>query len=108
MSFAYFVCIVHLTKFTRESSLLWKNLCSWRNKKQKKVFVEKKRKKEYHSVKNTRKILGESELHAGVQISNKDVAVLLKLVIHKAKTDVSFNLCKYQPRYKNMNNRLES
>ena len=81
MSFTNFVYIAHLTKFTRESSLLLENLCTWKNIKQKKVCL-KKRKKEYHSVKISWKILGESEPHADVQISNKDVAVISKLVIH--------------------------
>ena len=49
-----------------------------------------------------------SELHAGVQISNKEVAVKPKFAINDVKNKVSFSLCKYQPWYKNINNCLES
>ena len=38
-----------------------------------------------------------AELHAGVQISNKEVAVKPNLAIHDVKNEVSFSLCKYQP-----------
>ena len=46
-----------------------------------------------------------AELHAGVQISNKEVAVKTKFAIHNVKNEVSFPFC--MPCYKNMNNRLE-
>ena len=38
-----------------------------------------------------------AELHAGVQISNKEVAVKPKFAMHDVKNEVSFSLCKYQP-----------
>ena len=41
-----------------------------------------------------------AELHAGVQISNKGVAVKPKFAIHNFKNAVSFYLHKYQPYYK--------
>ena len=47
-----------------------------------------------------------SELHAGVHISNKKVAVQPNFAIHKVKNEVSFSLVK--PGYKDINNRLES
>ena len=66
-----------------------------------------RRKKEYHSVKRRKKkILWKrlvlAELHAGVQISNKEFAVKPKFAIHNVKNEVSFSLCKYQPSYKNI------
>ena len=51
------------------------------------------------------KRLAVAELHAGVQISNKEVAVKTKFAIHNVKNEVSFSFC--MPCYKNMNNRLE-
>ena len=51
------------------------------------------------------KRLAVAELHAGVQISNKEVAVKTKFAIHNVKNEVSFPFC--MPCYKNMNNRLE-
>ena len=50
----------------------------------------------------------QAELHAGVQISIKEVPVELKFAKHAVKNEISFSLCKYQPWYKNMNNRFES
>ena len=47
-----------------------------------------------------------AELHAGVQISNKEVAVKPKFAIHNVKSEVFFSLCK--PLYKNIDNRQES
>ena len=41
-----------------------------------------------------------AELHAGVQISNKEVAVKPKFAIHNVKSEVSFSL--YKPLYKNI------
>ena len=46
-----------------------------------------------------------AELHAGVQISNKEVAIKTKFATHNVKNEVSFSFC--MPCYKNMNNRLE-
>ena len=48
-----------------------------------------RRKKEYHSVKKEKKFLWKrlvlAELHAGVQISNKEFAVKPKFAIHNVK-----------------------
>ena len=38
-----------------------------------------------------------AELQAGVQISNKEVAVKPKFTIHNVKNELSLSLCKYQP-----------
>ena len=46
------------------------------------------------------------ELHAGVHISNKEVAVQPNFAIHNVENEVSFSLLK--PGYKDINNRLES
>ena len=117
-----------LQNWQMEALCSWKNLCSWKIKSGTKSLVKKKkqnktttttkrtgqrRKKEYHSVKKRIKIpmwkrLVLSELHAGVQISNKEVAVKPKFAINDVKNKVSFSLCKYQPWYKNINNCLES
>ena len=51
------------------------------------------------------KRLAVAELHAGVQISNKEVTVKTKFAIHNVKNEISFSFC--MPCYKNMNNRLE-
>ena len=40
--------------------------------------------------------------------SQKEVAVKPKFAMHDVQNEVSFSLCKYQPWYKNINNRLES
>ena len=48
-----------------------------------------------------------AELHISVHISNKEVAVNPKFALHDVRNEVSFSLCKYQPWYKNINNRLE-
>ena len=47
-----------------------------------------------------------SELHDGVHISNKEVAVQPNFAIHNVKNEVSFSLLK--PEYKDINNCLES
>ena len=76
MSFPYFVYIAHLTKFTRGISFFLKNLCSWKVlciKKGKKIPLWK------------RLIL--VELHAGVLILNKEVAVEPKLAIYDVKNE---------------------
>ena len=49
-----------------------------------------------------------TELHAGVKISIEEVPVELKFAKHAVKNEISFSLCKYQPWYKNMDNRFES
>ena len=49
-----------------------------------------------------------AELYAGIHISNKDVAGKPKFAIRDIKNEVSFSSCKYQPKKKNINNRLES
>ena len=49
-----------------------------------------------------------AERHAGVQISNREVAVKQKFAKHDVKNEVSFSLWEYQPWYKSINNRLES
>ena len=80
--------------------------CLWKDQKRKKVLDKKKKKerkekqtqgKEYHSVKKRKiplwKWLVLAELHTGVQIPNKEVAVKPKFAIQnifKAGT-----LCKY-------------
>ena len=82
------------------------NLCSWKNRKRKEVLDKKERKrkqaqrkkKEYHSVKKRKNIslwkwLVQAELHAGVQISIKEVPVELKFAKHAVKNEVSFSLC---------------
>ena len=109
MLFAYFVYIAHLTKFTRGSSLiLGKYLPTEKIKSGRNSLVKKgkkraqRRRKENHSVKKRKTILYESdwywlELRAGVLISNKEVAVKPKSVIHKVKNQVSFYFYKYQP-----------
>ena len=45
--FPYFVCIALFTKFIRGNSWLWKNLCSQKNKKWKKVLGKKKKKSDW-------------------------------------------------------------
>ena len=110
---ASFSCYFHIlfTPWTLQNShaeafCLWKDDCLWKNKKRKKVLDKKKKEerkekqtqgKEYHSVKKRKiplwKWLVLAELHTGVQISNKEVAVKPKFAIQnifKAGT-----LCKY-------------
>ena len=48
-----------------------------------------------------------ASIYAGVQISNKEVAVKPKFTIRDVKSEVSFSLCKYEPWYNNINNRFE-
>ena len=84
-----------------------------KKQQQQKKRTGQRRKKEYYSVKKRKKIsmwkrLILSELHAGVQISNKEVAVKPKFAINDVKNKVSFSLCKYQPWCKNINSCLES
>ena len=49
-----------------------------------------------------------AEFHAGVKISIEEVPVELKFAKHAVKNEISFSFCKYQPWYKNMNNRFKS
>ena len=76
-----------------------------KKKKKKKKGTAQRRKKGYQSVKKRKKLplwkwLVLAELQAGVQISNKEVAVKPKRTIHNVKNELSFSLCKYQPWYK--------
>ena len=100
-----------------EALWLSKSQQSRKNKKQRKVFVQKKKKKKLKEERKSAilsrtekkpwwKRLVLAELHVGIQISNKEVAVKPKFVIQKVKTEVSFYSCKYQCWYKT--NRLES
>ena len=108
MLLSYFGYIAKFTKFTRGSCLpsLEKSKAEespCKKKKERKKKQAQRRKKEYHFVKKRKKILRESdwyklaELHAGVQISNKKIAVKPKFAIHDVKNKVSFSLCKHQP-----------
>ena len=45
------------------------------------------------------------ELHAGVHISNKEIAVQPNFAIHNVENEVSFSLL--NPGYKDINNRLK-
>ena len=81
------------------------------NKKKRKTGPKKKERVTFCQEKKKDPLLKRpvlAELHAGVQISNKEVAVKPKFPMHDVKNEVSFSLCKYQPWYKNINNRLES
>ena len=94
MLLQYFVYIAHFTKFTRGSSLisLWENLCSWKNQKRKKVRDKKDSVPFYQEEKKISwwKRLVLAELHVGVYISNKEVAVKPKFAIYDAKTGFLF------------------
>ena len=94
MLFPYFVYIVHFTKFTRgisleKSLLVEKSKVEGKKKKKtrKKVpFCQEKKRKENL----LRKRLVLAELHAGIQISNREVAVKPKIAIHDVENEVSF------------------
>ena len=45
-----------------------------------------------------------AELYAGVQISNREVAVKQKFAKHDVKNEVSFSLCKYHIEIKKKKN----
>ena len=102
MLFLYFVFIAHFTKFTRGSSLFMENLCSWKNQKRKKVLRKKKEKKPDPKKKERVplcqvkkniplwKRLVLVELHAGFQISNKEVVVKPKFAVHDVETRFPF------------------
>ena len=92
MLFPYFVYIVHFTKFTRGISLE-KSLLVEKSKVEGKK--KKKQERKYHFVKKRkenllRKRLVLAELHAGIQISNREVAVKPKIAIHDVENEVSF------------------
>ena len=91
-----------------EALCFWENICPRKNQKRKKVLGKKRKKKgpkdkerEPFRQEKENNPLGERlvlvELRAGVQISNKEVAVKPKSVIHKVKNQVSFYFYKYQP-----------
>ena len=95
-----------------EAFCLRKNFCSWKKSKNKQK--KKRLKEERKSTNLSRKEKGLplwkrlvlAELHAGVEILNKEVAVKPKFTIHNVKNQVSFS--SYQPWYKNINTSLES
>ena len=96
MLFPYFVYIVHFTKFTRGISLE-KYLLVEKSKVEGKKKQKNKHKEErkYHSVNKRKKnLLRErlvlAELHAGIQISNREVAVKPNIAIHDVENEVSF------------------
>ena len=73
----------------------WKNLRSWKNQKWKEKKKKKKQERKYHFFKKRkenllRKRLVLAELHAGIQISNREVAVKPKIAIHDVENEVSF------------------
>ena len=103
MSSPYFVYIVHFTKFTRGISLEKSLLVEKSFLVEKSLLVEKskvegkkkKQERKYHFVKKRkenllRKRLVLAELHAGIQISNREVAVKPNIAIHDVENEVSF------------------
>ena len=73
-----------------------------KKKKEKKIGPEKKERIPLCQVKKKDsfvKAAGNSGalINAGVQISNKEVAVKPKFTIRDVKSEVSFSLCKYEP-----------
>ena len=88
-----------MEKSKAEESLWWKRK-KYRPKEERKSTTLARKEKN-----PSWKRLAVAELHAGVQISNKEVAVKTKFAIHNVKNEVSFPFC--MPCYKNMNNRLE-
>ena len=122
MLFPYFAYIEHFTKLTR-GSFLFKEKFLLMEKIQigRKSSVKKKKRKKKKRLKEERKSTNLSrkekalllwkrlvlaELHAGVQILNKEVAIKPKFTIHNVKNQVSFS--SYQPWYKKINTSLES
>ena len=107
MLFPYFLALHTLQNSHMEALCLWKNLRSWKNQKQKKVLSKKKRGKknktkqaqirqnEYHSIKKQKHSLQKQlvlvELHAGVQISNKELTVKPRFAMHNIKNKVSLS-----------------
>ena len=88
-----FVHVTHLSNFLRESSLAMEKSLLMKKLNQKKV-LDKKRKRNTKKTRNKERVpfcrLVLAELHGGVQISNIEVAVKPKLVIHKFKKGFSF------------------
>ena len=93
-----------------EALCLWKNLRSWKIKSRRKSLVKKKKEKktkqnktkqaqirqnEYHSIKKQKNSLQKQlvlvELHAGVQISNKELTVKPRFAMHNIKNNVSLS-----------------
>ena len=122
MLFPYFAYIEHFTKLTR-GRFLFKEKFLLMEKIQigRKSSVKKKKRKKKKRLKEERKSTNLSrkekalplwkrlvlaELHAGVQILNKEVAIKPKFTIHNVKNQVSFS--SYQPWYKKINTSLES
>ena len=107
--FPYFLALHTLQNSHMEALCLWKNLRSWKNQKQKKVLSKKKKRKtkqnktkqaqirqnEYHSIKKQKNSLQKQlvlvELHAGVQISNKELTVKPRFAMHNIKNNVSLS-----------------
>ena len=95
--FVYFVCITHSTKFTCGSSLLMEKSFLMKKSKSEESPVKKIAKEERKSIILSRKEkkspwwkrLVLAELHADVQISNKEVAVKPKFV--KARFSFAWN-----------------
>ena len=99
-----FFCVAHFTNSHVEALYLWKNLYSRKNQKRKKVNlkVNKKKKQEKKTDPKKSTILSRkeknsfmkplvlAELYAGVQISNKEVAVKSKLSNIMLKTRFPF------------------
>ena len=104
-----------------EAFCLRKHFCSWKKFKSEESRQWKKKRKKKKRLKEERKSTNLSrkekalplwkrlvlaELHAGVQILNKEVAIKPKFTIHNVKNQVSFS--SYQPWYKKINTSLES
>ena len=107
--FPYFLALHTLQNSHMEALCLWKNLRSWKNQKQKKVLSKKKKRKkkqnktkqaqirqnEYHSIKKQKNSLQKQlvlvELHAGVQISNKELTVKPRFAMRNIKNNVSLS-----------------
>ena len=87
-----FVHVTHLSNFLRESSLAMEKSLLMKKLNQKKVLDKKRKRKK--KTRNKERVpffrLVLAELHGGVQISNIEVAVKPKLVIHKFKKGFSF------------------
>ena len=124
-------CYCHILLTSNTLQGLRKNLCLWKIKSGRKSLAKKKKKEKKKGSKKKERVpicqkrestnlsrkerelplwkrLVLAELHAGVQILNKEVAVKPKFTIHNVKNEVSFSFCKYQPWYNNINTCLES
>ena len=108
MLFPYFLALHTLQNSHIEALCSWKNLCSWKSQKQKKVLSKKKKKRkknktkqaqirqnEYHSIKKQKNSLQKQlvlvELHAGVQISNKELTIKPRFAMRNIKNNVSLS-----------------